>query len=93
MKYQIQDGRPYMFTSKVFPFVCELEFGNPSDEIMNFATMSLAIGLYYYEKLKTQDDDISDKQKIGIGLSVVFTLLGIILFSLQGIYNGANTID
>ncbi len=82
-----------MFTSKVFPYVCELEFGNPSEEIMNFTTMSVTFGLYYYEKLKTQDDDISDKQKIGIGLSVVITLLGIILFSLQGIYNGSNSID
>ena len=82
-----------MYTSKVFPFVCELEFGNPSDEIMNFTMMSLTLGLYYYEKMKTQDDDLSNKQKVGISLSVVITLLGIILFSLQGIYNGANTID
>ena len=41
-----------MFTSKVFPFVCELEFGSPSEEIMNFTTMALTSGLFYYEKLK-----------------------------------------
>jgi hypothetical protein len=52
MKLAFEDGRPFMFTSRVFPFVCELEFGNPSDETMNFMTMVGAFGLYYYDKLK-----------------------------------------
>jgi hypothetical protein len=52
MKFAFEDGRPYMYTSRVFPFVCELEFGNPSDETMNFTVMIFAGGLYYYERLK-----------------------------------------
>jgi hypothetical protein len=93
MKFAFEDGRPFMFTSRVFPFVCELEFGNPCDEVMNFVTMVTAFGLYYYEQLKVQDDEFSSCQKFGIGISALFSLLGLILFSLQGVYNGANSID
>ena len=32
-------------------------------------------------------------QKITIGLSAISSILGLILFSLQGVYNGANSID
>lgn len=82
MKLSFEDGRPFMYTSKVFPFVCELEFGNPCDETMNFTAMILAWGLWYYEKLKRQDDDLTDCQRFGIGISVLLSILGIILFSL-----------
>jgi hypothetical protein len=41
-----------MMASKVFPFVCELEFGNPSDEAMNSVALIFSFGLFYYEKLK-----------------------------------------
>lgn len=53
-----------MWSSKIFPFICELEFGNPSNEAMNCVAFTFAAGLYLYEKLKEQDEDISDKQKI-----------------------------
>ena len=52
MKFAFEDGRPFMNSSRVFPFVCELEFGNPSDETMNFTTMVIAGALFYYETLK-----------------------------------------
>ena len=60
MKFAFEDGRPFMLTSKVFPFVCELEFGNPCDEVMNFVTMAASFGLYYYEHLKLQENDLSN---------------------------------
>ena len=82
-----------MFTSKIFPFICELEFGNPCDEAMNCVAFTFTIGFYVYEKLKEQDEELSDKQKLGIAMSILFSLTAIILFCLQGIYNGTNTID
>ena len=60
MKFGFEDGRPFMYTSRIFPFVCELEFGNPSDETMNFTTMIFAAGFYYYEQLKKQENDLTD---------------------------------
>ena len=82
-----------MFTSKIFPFICELEFGNPCNEAMNSVAFTFAIGLYAYEKLKEQEEDLTDKQKVAISLSIVASLTMIIMFCLQGIYNGTNTID
>ena len=52
MKLSFKDGRPFMFQDKVFPFVCELEFGNPAGEAMNCVAFTFSIGLYLYEKLK-----------------------------------------
>jgi hypothetical protein len=82
MKFAFEDGRPFMYSSRVFPFVCELEFGNPSDETMNFTTMVIAGALFYYESLKTESGELTDAQKIGIGVSILLSLLGIILFCL-----------
>lgn len=52
MKFVFQNGRPFMYSSRVFPFICELEFGNPADEAMNSVSLIFAGGLYYYEVLK-----------------------------------------
>ena len=52
MKLAFQDSRPYMLTQDIFPYICELEFGNPSDEAMNCVAFTFAIGLYFYEKMK-----------------------------------------
>jgi hypothetical protein len=82
MKLAFQDGRPFMFTSKIFPFVCELEFGNPCDEAMNCVAFTFAVGLYMYEKFKEQDDELSDKQKVSIALGILLSLVMIILFCL-----------
>ncbi len=53
-KFALEDGRPFMYTSRIFPYVCELEFGNPSDETMNFTTIIFAAALHYYDSLKKQ---------------------------------------
>jgi len=52
MKLAFQDAKPFMLTRSIYPFVCELEFGSPCDETMHFVSMILALGFYYYEKLK-----------------------------------------
>lgn len=93
MKLTFQDGRPFMFSSRVFPYVCELEFGNPSVVVLNCVAFIFSNGLNLYEKLKNQDEDLSDKQKIGAAIGIVGSLVAIIVASLQGIYNGTNTID
>jgi PAP2 superfamily len=93
MKLTFQDGRPFMWSSGIFPFICELEFGNPSNEAMNSVAFTFAIGLYLYEKLNESDDEISDMQKILIAFGIMVSLTMIILFCLQGIYNGNNSID
>lgn len=93
MKLGFQDAKPFMLTRSIYPFVCELEFGNPCDETMYFVTFIFAFGLYYYEKLKEQDEDTTDRQKIYLALGLLLSFMGIILFSLQGIYNGTNSID
>ena len=82
-----------MLTRSIYPFVCELEFGTPCDESMYSVTLIFAFGFYYYEKLKEQDEETSDRQKIGIAAGIILSFLAIILFSLQGIYNGSNSID
>ena len=93
MKLAFQDGRPFMQTSKIFPFVCELEFGNPAVEAMNCVAFAFALGFFAYERLKEQDEELSDKQKVSIALGILMSLIMIILFCLQGIYNGTNSID
>lgn len=60
MKLTFQDGRPFMWSSGIFPFICELEFGNPATEAMNSVAFTFVFGLYLYEKLKEQDDELSD---------------------------------
>ena len=50
-----------MLTRSIYPFVCELEFGNPCDESMYSVTMIFAAGFYWYEKLNEQDENVSDK--------------------------------
>lgn len=60
MKLTFQDGRPFMWSSGIFPFICELEFGNPCNEAMNSVAFTFAIGLYLYEKMKDQDYELSD---------------------------------
>ena len=50
-----------MLTRSIYPFICELEFGNPCDETMSSVTMIIAVGLYDYEKLKDQDEDTTDR--------------------------------
>jgi hypothetical protein len=93
MKLTFQDGRPFMWASAIFPFICELEFGNPSNEAMNSVAFTFAIGLYLFEKMKDQDEELTDKQKIFLAVGVMLSLTLIILFCLQGIYNGNNSID
>jgi len=61
MKLGFQDAKPFMLTRSIYPFVCELEFGNPCDETMYSVAMIMAGGLYYYEKLKEQDEETNDR--------------------------------
>ena len=93
MKLAFQDAKPFMLTRSIYPFVCELEFGSPCDESMYSVAMIFASGLYYYEKLKNQYEDVTESQKLYVGIASLLSFLGIILFSLQGIYNGSNSID
>ena len=52
MKFCFQDGRPFMWSSKIFPYACELEFGNPGTEAMNVIAFTFSAGLHCFEKLK-----------------------------------------
>lgn len=93
MKLTFQDGRPFMWSSGIIPFICELEFGNPANEAMNSVVFTFAIGFFLYERMKEQDDELSDMQKIMLAGGVMTSLTMIILFCLEGIYNGNNSID
>ncbi|CDW89873.1 pap2 superfamily phosphatase [Stylonychia lemnae] len=93
LKLVLRAGRPYMKTSKIFPFVCELSFGNPSGESMMAVAFVIVVGLYVINKLKDQQDDLTDRQKVSLAITIIFSIMMIILFSIQGSYNGNNTID
>jgi hypothetical protein len=55
--------------------------------------MTFTTTLFLYEKLKEQDSDLLDTQKILVALGVIVTLFFIIVFCLQGVYNGINSVD
>jgi hypothetical protein len=93
IKLAFMDGRPFMWSSKIYPYVCDLEFGTPSTEAMNAVAMTFTTALFLYEKLKEQDSDLLDTQKILVALGVIVTLFFIIVFCLQGVYNGINSVD
>lgn len=61
MKLVLRAGRPYMKTTKIFPFVCELSFGNPSGEAMMGIAFILSIGLYIFVKIREQTEDLTAK--------------------------------
>jgi hypothetical protein len=50
MKLAFEDGRPFMYTNKIYPYVCEVQFGNPSDELVNFTSLSFAGAFYLIKK-------------------------------------------
>lgn len=71
-----------MWTGRIFPYICELEFGSPSNEAMNCVSFTIASGLFLYEKMQAQEQEVTDKQKIGIAIGIVNSLVQIILFCL-----------
>lgn len=93
LKLIFQDGRPFMFSYKIFPFICELSFGNPSEVMMNAVSFTTAAALHIITNLRNQKNEISDKQKLILAGGVVLTLTMLILFSLEGLYNGTHTLD
>jgi len=51
MKLWFRDGRPFMWVTSIFPYVCELEFGNPGSEIMNAVAITFSIALFVKDKI------------------------------------------
>jgi membrane-associated phospholipid phosphatase len=48
----IRQGRPYMMNRSIYPFICELSFGNPSGEALMSTAFFLAVALYYLQRLR-----------------------------------------
>eukprot|EP00347_Sterkiella_histriomuscorum_P008639 403344328 len=93
LKLVLRAGRPFMKSLKIFPFVCELSFGNPSGEAMMSIAFLITLALYISSRLKEQTEEMTRNQQISIGVASLFSIMMIILFCLQGSYNGNNTID
>ncbi len=93
MKLWFRDGRPFMWVTSIFPYICELEFGNPAFETMNAVAITFATGFFVKDRLKNQEHDITLLQKLGVCLGFFLGSVIIIIFSMQGIYNGTNSID
>lgn len=92
-KMVLKAGRPFMKSTKIFPYVCELSFSNPCGETMMSTAFIFAGWMLYLHKLKRQDTLLTDLEKFLITISCVFSILMIILFSLNGLFTGNNTID
>ena len=52
LKLAFQSGRPFMTSQKIFPYVCQLSFGNPSAESMNITAFFIVLSLYTYHKIQ-----------------------------------------
>lgn len=51
-----------MKSEKIFPFICELSFGNPNGEAIMSMAFVLVIGFIIYKKMKDeQQGEFSDK--------------------------------
>ena len=92
-KLSFKDGRPFMWVTSIFPYICELEFGNPATETMNAVAITFSTGLFLKNKLSNSDEYLSLCQKLGVCLAVIFGIIFVMTYSLQGIYNGTNSID
>lgn len=82
-----------MWVTSIFPYICELEFGNPATETMNAVAITFSAGLFLKARLSHAEEDLSLCQKLGMCLGVVFGIAIVMIYSLQGIYNGTNSID
>lgn len=61
LKLIFRDGRPFMESKQILPYICQLSYGNPCTESMIGTSFFVTMGLYTVEKLKKQDDELSDK--------------------------------